>query len=265
MIIVYNHLPSTSTMRYQSGLHWLTIVSSGSVQTFTAPVDGIYRLTCYGASGGGQDFYAIAGKGGITEAYFEFKTQDKINVYVGGAGFRGGLGNPGGWNGGGSAMSTATVDSSSGGGSTDFRIGSSLYNRILVAGAGGGICDYSSTDTAYWQIHGGAGGGFVGGSGETFRPISVPTGGTQYSGGGFGYGQSLSGLCRGGAGGAGWYGGYATMDFATGGGGSSYISGHPFCASLRSVGQCLSGYSSYTRAGCVDGNGRAYAYLIERK
>ena len=111
-----------------------------------------------------------------------------------------------------------------------------MYDRIIVAGAGGGAAAHMS------RCHGGAGGGLIGGNGmldSRFLEGYCGKGGTQICGGGgaicirrvwygiFGSGgdsinrgNPLDEVC-GGGGGAGYYGGGAGND-GGGGGGSSF-------------------------------------------
>ena len=196
---------------------------TGTVQTFTAPVDGWYKVQLWGAAGGVDDametdgLYHVGGKGGYVEAEIKLTKGQIIYTYIGcpgkdnatasGAGYNGG-GNPGtgGWSG-------------SGGGASDIRVFGGEWNnpaglssRILVAGGGGGGGLFGN---------GGHGGGLIGGSGDE-------AGGTQTSAGnrgGFGYGGTNG--RDGGGGGGGWYGGGASNSYdGGGGGGSSYIGGY---------------------------------------
>ena len=215
-------------------------------------MSGWYQIECWGAQGGGGSV-GNAGLGGYAKGLFHFEAGESFGVYVGGAGVNSALYNPGGWNGGGTVNGIATVDSSSGGGATDVRVGSSLYNRIIVAGGGGGNSDDGS---APGNKSGGHGGGLNGGA----SPRGV-AGGTQTSGYSFGYGQGLTGACRGGGGGGGWYGGYATMDYKGGGGGSSYISGHPGCT-ISPTGYI--GENCTTSTGVRKGHGYARIVLTKK-
>lgn len=170
---------------------------TGSVKAFTAPVDGWYKIECWGAGGGSTPMGSAAG--GYASGEIHLPAGTVLYVVVGGsgsggiqhpyssagAGYNGGgapesnwAGGGGGRKGGGGATDVRT--SSAGTGSGDWRVG--LDSRIIVAGGAGGSSIYSK--------------GGIGGS--------------KSGNGGFGYGGT--------AGGSGWYGG------SNGGGGSSYVS-----------------------------------------
>lgn len=229
-----------------------TTGSDGSVQTFTIPKAGTYKLQVWGAQGGYRSSTTYGGKGGYSEGTVSLKAGDKLYVYVGGAGGSGtsGCGSTicaGGFNGGGYRYKYY-----GGGGATDIRINTdSLYARVIVAG-GGGSDGATSKKGMY-------GGGTTGGSSaENYTAVDSygGKGGTQtYSGysasytvttqattglssntlanygGGFGFGGGGVYLNSGygGAGGGGWYGGSGNVpdgsadDDRGGGGGSGYI------------------------------------------
>ena len=216
---------------------------NGSVQTFTAPVDGWYEVNLWGAKGG-DDFCPWAyrqdacdgGNGGYTHAEIYLRTNQSYYVYVGSSGASGTSFSGAGYNGGGGSGMT----SGAGGGATDIRLYSgqwyqNLGSRILVAGGGGGGgSDYYNQG---YRGHGGAGGGLVGQSGA-----GGLQGGTQTSAGPRGqFGIGGTPGEDGGGGGGGWYGGGAStlgdiynagqadvkMWDQGGGGGSSYIGGQP--------------------------------------
>ncbi len=72
----------------------------GTVQAFTIPDIGKYKLEVWGASGGGTN----GGKGGYSVGYLDLEGGELLNVYVGGKGSSGSVGYSGGiggWNGGG--------------------------------------------------------------------------------------------------------------------------------------------------------------------
>ena len=209
---------------------------TGSVQTFRAPVNGIYEVQLWGARGGnddtdhkwgnGNDGYG--GHGAYVKGRIHLTAGQELYVYVGqpgadnttgtGAGWNGG-GNPGsrGWSGsGGGATSISTVN----GNWNDYEV---LNNRIAVAAGGGG---------AGVNCHdGGYAGALVGGNGvKSKEKTKQGYGGTQTEAGlkgGFGYGGTAQ--PDGGGGGGGWYGGGAGDYDTGGGGGSSYISGYNGC------------------------------------
>ncbi|WP_018463467.1 fimbrillin family protein [Segatella paludivivens] len=237
---------------------------TGYVQTYTTPLDGIYKIECWGASGGTASS-SLAGRGGYVSGNLKLEKNKIIYVYVGG------YGNtitstghtdttPGGYNGGGTCVNSAA----GGGGATDIRlIGgnwndfSSLKSRIMVAGGGGGENNYSDTYGPQ-TTRGGCGGGLQGGSTiSRVNNITMP-GGTQTSGGitnqytsqtkgengKFGIGGNSSSN-YGGGGGGGYYGGAGGCNVPKessnaslsggempGSGGSSFISGYTGCNAI---------------------------------
>lgn len=238
---------------------------TGAVQTFTAPVDGSYKIELWGAQGGN------GGNGGYTVGNINLTKNTVFYVFVGGTT----TGGTGGFNGGGSVVGNVY----GGGGATDVRTTNGAWNdvtslrsRIMVAGGGGGYGN---------GYAGGAAGGLTGsnGVGEDYG-----FGGTQTAGGnsslmgpsygsgvaGFGFGSSGSwGSEPLGAGGSGYYGGSAAGGVGSngsGGGGSSFISGHSGCNAIdvngAHTGQAnhYSGYiftSTLMTAGARTGNGAA--------
>ena len=186
-------------------------VRTGSVQTFTAPVDWIYRLTCYGAYGGS---YA-AGPGGIACDY-ELAAQQTLYVYVGEQG-RWANSPQGAFNGGGSARYDTGYDRGTfGGGATHISTTmNQIYNNrnwnsngtILIAGGAGGGSSKYGNGTAL---------GFPGSIGGTW--LNSSSNNRQGSGGNAGGYDS--------GGGAGWFGGRANGFGAGAGagyGGSNYV------------------------------------------
>jgi hypothetical protein len=165
---------------------------SNSVVTFSIPASGKYRITALGACGGGQNLPADwidGGYGSMRSGIIKLKKGDVLYLYVGGQGESGArcshgspTGNSGGWNGG----AKSSYDEKqlgnhgrywthgSGGGASDVRFGgTSLSNRIMVAGGGGG----ANKDTRGYHADGGSyngsfgtgseesgGGGYYGGS-----------------------------------------------------------------------------------------------------
>lgn len=217
---------------------------TGAVQEFEVPYNGYYKLEAWGAQGGGEvgdSKSSHAGLGGYTAGTVYLTAGTKIYIYVGQQGAYGAGSNPYGgpaatFNGGGYGGNS---NSGAGGGATDFRLVGGAWNssdglksRILVAGAGGGS-DNSYDGAAVGSGDdgsGGAGGGLTGGNAGVSGRYVSSTGGTQSSGGGFGYGANAgSSIDTGGAGG-GYYGGKVTNNNnGGGGGGSSYVSGYTGC------------------------------------
>ncbi|MFT8927340.1 MAG: glycine rich domain-containing protein [Bifidobacterium sp.] len=253
-----------------SVLRW-DYAMTGSAQTFTAPVDGVYQLEAWGAKGGtvtGHGANGLGGAGAYARGNLYLKRGQSIYVYVGqhGEGARKGSGNhPGTFNGGGATGIGGTyLNGGSGGGSTDFRLVSGswddvqgLNSRILAAAGGGGG---SGDDARSGSPDGGPGGRVAGVDGAfTYSQTqgqarySTPArGGSQVAGGvpskqngtadrGYSgvFGAGGSGFnsdFTGGSGGGGWYGGGAGGDLnygmGSGAGGSSFISGYPGAVAL---------------------------------
>jgi hypothetical protein len=184
---------------------------TGSMQSFTVPATGTYKLEVWGAQGGTAGAYA-GGYGGYSTGLKNLTSGDVLNIYVGQMGLAPSAGAA--FNGGGAGMCCGA----GGGGGTDIRIGgTALNNRVIVAGGGGG----GSSDAPIGL--GGDGGGTSGANGTTGSCTAL--GGTQSSGYALGDGQSNTGDAAGGGGG--YYGGYAGCDSSggSGGGGSGYIGG----------------------------------------
>ncbi|MDR2063493.1 MAG: IPT/TIG domain-containing protein, partial [Candidatus Nomurabacteria bacterium] len=163
----------------------------GSYQTFTANVNGDYKLDVYGAQGGTASS-KTGGKGGFSTGKVALNVGDVLYVYVGCAGS---TGSAGGWNGGGGAASTTS--SGTGGGASDIRLVAnasptnltSLQSRIIVAGGGAG----SGQDSCATAITG-YGGGETGGGGASQGDCGTQAGGgTQSAGGGGGVYGSTTG------------------------------------------------------------------------
>ena len=179
------------------------------VQSFTAPVTGIYKLEAWGAQGGSTTTNGTmptldGGKGGYSYGNVYLTAGQTIYLAVGGEGkeivsstANGKQSIAGGFNGGGQAISDGTPNhSGSGGGATHFAYalesGSggvlSAYGAetdqskvLLVAGGGGG--SYTSSSIKYYSS-GGYGGGETGGDAivhYTSKPITN-SGFTYYDG-----------------------------------------------------------------------------------
>lgn len=161
-----------------------------SVETFVAPKTGDYVLEAWGAQGGSvsenssstRTIEAIqGGRGGYSYGVIHLNVGDEIYVAVGceGKELKNSSKNssiPGGYNGGGGAISDGTSNyQGSGGGATHFAINQNLgelknYENnqddiLIVAGGGGG--SYSSLGIYYYSI-GGSGGGINGGDAITY-------------------------------------------------------------------------------------------------
>lgn len=235
---------------------------TGSYQEYKVPNNGEYLIELWGAQGGNYSKSIQGGKGAYTRGIINLSSSQTLYFYVGSQPT---TKDAGGYNGGGRAAYINTNDYTGGGGATDVRIVSGVWNnaeslksRIMVAAGGGGSGIYASG-----VIQGGDGGGLKGedGQGSGSGLHSVPTGATQISGGKggnnsksqsgmFGYAQSATGYF-GTGGGGGYYGGgsgVATNSrVSSGGGGSSYISGHLGCISLENASKYTLPVASYDK------------------
>ena len=243
---------------------------TGSVQTFTVPNKGIYKLEVWGAAGDAA--------GGYSVGYKQLTKGTVLYIVVGGAGETkspyttgGAYTNSGGYNGGGYGQNAGNSDNTTtyrygggGGGATHIAlvtgtlssIGKTSFvdegNGLIVAGGGGGSAADMYRGTSYG---GGSGGGTSGNSGG-----SGGAGGTQSSGYAFGQGGNAPRTYRGGGGG-GFYGGYAGTDDApkvAGGGGSGWIGGVPEFTDAGIT------YSPSTTNGQRSGNGQAVITLVKK-
>ncbi len=203
---------------------------SGAYETFIVPIDGVYKIELWGASGGFRSkTIADSGHGAYVKGNIKLEKDEELFIYVGEY--------PSYYSGNCLATNPNTAfngikigSCTSGGGATDARLTEgewdnfdSLKSRIMVA-AGGGAASYEGS--------GGYGGELVGGDGEGTGqyPDIVPyagKGGTQKSLAST-FGVAEKNTCSSGNGyyaGQGGYGGNA-------GGGSSFISGYPGCDAI---------------------------------
>ncbi len=197
----------------------VTFNYTGSQQTWTVP-SGLssVHIECWGAQGGHS-----GGTGGYAQGDLAVSSGDILYVYVGGQGGE----TTAGWNGGGAGATYG----GGGGGGTDIRFGgTSLSDRVIVAGGGGGD-SYGS-----YPSNGGNGGGTTGQDGADQSGYTGGHGGTQVAGGAAGccYGSTAPGTFGAGGGtgdyhnaggGGGWYGGGTGAAYGAAGGGSGYIGG----------------------------------------
>lgn len=204
---------------FYSQQQFITFNYTGALQTWVVPscVTSINVLAA-GAKGGGNN----GGNGARVSGVISVTPGQVLNIYVGGQGTCGN--NSGGWNGGGTGYASnpanASYNSCGGGGATDLRIGgTSLANRVLVAGGGGGKGGGSTTTTPGGSAgcnNGNPGGNTFGGGGGGGTQVSGGIGGTPWAGtppggqsgtlgqgGNGGFWQTASG----GGGGGGFYGG----------------------------------------------------------
>lgn len=228
---------------------------TGSVESFTAPVSGQYKLECWGASGSSiypNASYLKPGLGGYSIGNLNASSNDILYVCVGSSGAYGAysynnnlgyslrLGSPGG--------GATHISINSGGELKNFS--SHPTDILLVAGGGGGVDIVSGT-----QASGGYGGGPEGGAGESTDGTNIGTGGTanaggktnfQYQGvngsfglGGVGWASNNDYAAQGGSG---WYGGGGgcSSTVGTAGGGSGHVN-----SSLLSNAQTIPGNQSF--------------------
>lgn len=227
---------------------------TGNYEEFIVPKTGNYKIECWGASGGrnnfGGTFLDNAGTGGYASGVINLTKGKKLYIYVGQKGEDGiksarVLTNPS-YNGGGSGIGSSDNDDGggAGGGATDIRLVSgewndfdSLKSRIMVAGGGSGGATVQSN---FIKRSGGSGGG-VKGIGSIWKYSNTEVSNhtynaTQIAGYKFGIGQD--GVTNGNAGGAGagggYYGGYSSTDSPAGGagGGSGFVSGLEDCNAI---------------------------------
>lgn len=259
---------------------------TGAAQTFTTPVNGIYRVQLWGAAGGSA-VGVLGGNGAYTTGQISLDKSTVLYPYVGE--YYNGYKETKSFNGGGHGTYSIKGDSkaANGGGATDIRLTNgtwdnieSLRSRIMVAagGAGGGWWDSR-------LLPGGAGGALAGHPGTVDRNVEATTvlnpatggtqtaGGTGYNGnanyaGSFGVGgnnpEYVMDWNYGSGGGGGYYGGGAgsalSATVGSGAGGSSFISGYPGCNAVYGTG-AISGtgqpnhYSGkiFSNANMIDG------------
>ena len=233
---------------------------TGTIQTFTAPHTGDYKLEVWGAQGGSGDTNVHGGYGGYSVGTIALTQGDTLYICVGGKGGGsatsdttvvgyngGGEANYGGnrGNGGGAthiALSTGTLDT----------LENNLSDILIVAGGGGGAGYYAGSDSG----DGGSGGGYIGGHGLFVDSTTgdsnshTGSGGTQSTGGetedysiqsigSFGQGANRDDgdLWGGSGGGGGFYGGGASTNNAGAGGGSGYIN------TTELTNACMFGYN----------------------
>ena len=221
---------------------YFQLICTQSVEEFTAPVAGEYKLECWGARGGKRlkDTSAYPGNGGYSRGTKKLDINNSIYICVGQTrdddvvlynNRPDGISSfPGGPAGGGATSVTTTNRG-------ELKYFSNYQSEVLIVAGGGGGC--------VWDGQGGAGGGSIGLDGKTNCSDVSPngTGGNQSTGGitgarsgtyvsshgkfglgGYGYKPNEGGL-YGSQGGGGWYGGGGSAYSGAAGGGSSYTDG----------------------------------------
>ncbi len=235
---------------------------TGNYQEFIVPHNGYYQIELWGASGGTINSYT-GGLGGYTSGKIKLTKGEKLYFYLGEKGNNNSLISS--YNGGGSLTSGQEIYGRAGGGATDVRLSSGLWNdsvflrsRIMVAGAGGGA---NNRGSGYGDGNGGSGGNLIGETGTSvnntvYNSFVRGMGGMQNSGGarllntgvidytyvgGFGIGSGLNkyplvtAVTFQSGGGSGYYGG-SHSGHGGAGGGSSYISGYAGVNSVLETG-----------------------------
>ena len=226
---------SRTEKAYDGPTEW-TFDYTGGEQTFTAPVNGTYKLEVWGAQGYTINSY-MGGYGGYSTGKIIFSKNQEIYLFVGEKG-KGGLANNTRYSSYPNSLNAIAGDNvsyiGSGGGSTHIALENSLISQItkleklIIVSGGGGASTWTSGN--YWSGTGGSGGGFKGNSGQFNTSYFLPGGGgTQNSGGNSGsngtagnFGLSELTNPSGSCGGGGYYGGGTSWGSA-GGGGSGYI------------------------------------------
>jgi hypothetical protein len=215
------HVTSGTTPSFK---HYRLFTYTGLQQSFKVPAGVTHvTITAYGAIGaiGGNPasgYTSSGGNGGLVSATIPVTAGERLAIFVGGSGGRGGF------NGGGSGY---RYGYGTGGGASDVRqAGNRLADRVVVAAGGGGGAGTGNGygSGGYFPGAGGSGGGRQGGSGYGGTGAlsgGGGNGGTQSTGGEGGAGGGASSNCGGsdGALGAGGAGGSSPSCGANGGGG----------------------------------------------
>lgn len=191
---------------------------TGSIQSYTIPFTGSYKLEVWG--GQGTDSTYLGGKGGYSCGEISLERNSIIYICVGGASISNTAGYNGGARGGGEGTASGGATHIAISGGTNSILSSysnptdaSQYICLVAGGGGGGT----------GKGVGGFGGGLTGGTGGA-GSVGSASGGTQTSGYAFGQGADMSSSSvGGGGGGGGWYGGNAITYSGGGGGGSGYV------------------------------------------
>ena len=226
------------------------------VQKFIAPINGSYKIQCWGAQGAIflENLEYASGKGGYSEGIWQPTTIDTVYICLGQLGsaayhrditarlaYNNRPDNINGFQLGGSGGGATSVTTTNRGELKNFD--SDFYRKeVLIVAGGGGCCE--------WGGQGGAGGGLSAPNGipSSKWPASRKgTGASQKIGGktgsqssdivdmdgtfgvgGYGHGYNIKydhQIDYGAQGGGGWYGGGGASYAGAAGGGSSYIGG----------------------------------------
>jgi hypothetical protein len=278
-----------------NGVETCVFSYTGGNQKFDFPAGVMSaQLSAIGAGGGQStwpqgDIGAPGGEGSAVGRSLSSGLGDTFYIYVGGAGSSGGSG---GWNGGAEGHNSLN-GAAGGGGASDIRDGgTSLSDRILIAGGAGGAGGGGQGLSYFgggWGGNGGSGGdpgvgqygsvdgggagtssGGAGGAGQ--GSVSSGTGGSGSAGSG-GSGGGHAGAIYdgggGGGGGGGWYGGggggaggtSVSVSYSGGGGGGGssygYTSGPSATSAAASVTISYDVPSTLTQCGPLDPRCRA--------
>lgn len=212
---------------------------TGAPQTYTVPA-GVTSILVAASGASGSAGAGVPGKGATTTARFAVTEGTSLIIMVGQEGAPTYQAGTGSFNGGGAGFQ--------GGGASDVRLGgSSLADRILVAGGGAGGDVGAGGDGGLVGTAGGSAGGTTGAGGGTAS--SGGAGGVSGTGSGtagtLGIGGDHFGFGAGGGGG-GYYGGGggACSPCSGGGGGSSYTA--PEATDVNVVGGTRTGNGEVT-------------------
>ncbi len=230
--IVFAAVSGGSTLLAQAPVT-TTFVHTGTVQQFVVPpCTGNMTITMWGAGGAaGGSGGGLGASGGVVRGVITATPGSIMYFYVGGQGSV----TAGGFNGGGSGGISSGSQGAGGGGASDIRVnGTTLGNRIMVAGGGGGGGGSSSYNANAGTGGGGtsfssaSGFGGAGGGGCATGGSGAESGGTAPS---YGSGGGGAGFSSGGAGGGlpssatGGYGCTGGLGIGGAGGGTSFICG----------------------------------------
>jgi hypothetical protein len=199
---------------------------TGTIQMWTAPSNGTYKIKAYGAQGGSVGSpggsYHEGGKGAYVYGEFVLKAGDVLYILVGQAGVSKGWSDWGGGGGGGTFVAKGTT-------ATTYKLlaGFNQYVTPLIVAAGGG----GAGDDGCSGIGNGQGVAGWGGQGRASTTSEGAGTYTSYTGAGAGFATNASAgsvgaasFLNGGAGG--YWSGYQTTHYGGfGGGGTPYDGG----------------------------------------
>ena len=230
-------------------LSLLLVVCTQKVEEFTTPVDGDYKLECWGSQGGTLQSFHVPGDGGYSVGWYESPANRILYICVGNHGAYGSYS----YN---NNIGANIVYGVPGGGATHISINSggelkefdTHRGDVLLVAGGGGCCDLGSDVTSGIGGQGGDKNGTKGSSSIGY-PYGNGTGasdvaggktsyyssGTYHIDGSFGLGGVASnGRDYGAQGGSGWFGGGGCEVAGTSGGGSAYM--NPILKSAKTIG-----------------------------